>query len=123
VTAQPRPSTGELGPGTALGKYEILRKLATGGMAEIYLARVRGAAGFEKLVVVKRILPSAAEDPAFVQMFLDEARLAATLQGCAPGAHARPPRSRSCRHEQARRSPSRSGTERALAASPAPAPR
>src|SRR5207302_6466607 len=70
----------ELPAGTTLGKYEIVRKLATGGMAEIYLARVRGAAGFEKLVVLKRILPNLARDPVFVQMFLDEARLAATLQ-------------------------------------------
>jgi serine/threonine protein kinase len=70
----------EIARGESLGKYEILRKLATGGMAEIYLARVRGEAGFEKTVVLKRILPNFAEDPTFVQMFLDEARLAATLQ-------------------------------------------
>ena len=70
----------DLPRGTTLGKYEILRKIATGGMAEIYLARSRGTAGFEKLVVIKRILPNVAEDPTFVQMFLDEARLAATLQ-------------------------------------------
>jgi hypothetical protein len=63
-----------------VGKYEIMRRLAVGGMAEIYLARVTGAAGFEKLVVLKRILPQVAEDPTFVQMFLDEARLAATLR-------------------------------------------
>jgi len=49
-------------------------------MAEIYLARVNGQAGFEKLCVLKRILPNVAEDPAFVQMFLEEARLAATLR-------------------------------------------
>ena len=53
----------ELPAGFTLGKYEILRKLATGGMAEIYLARVRGIAGFEKTVVLKRILPNVAEDP------------------------------------------------------------
>ncbi len=70
----------ELPGGATFGKYEVLRKLAIGGMAEIYLARVRGHAGFEKLVVLKRILPHIAEDPAFVKMFLDEARLAATLQ-------------------------------------------
>ncbi len=70
----------EIPNGSILGKYEILRKLATGGMAEIYLARARGTAGFEKLVVLKRILPNVAEDPTFVQMFLDEARLAASLQ-------------------------------------------
>ncbi|MBA3542743.1 MAG: serine/threonine protein kinase, partial [Deltaproteobacteria bacterium] len=70
----------ELEAGTVLGKYEILRKLATGGMAEIYLARASGTAGFEKAVVLKRILPTIAQDPTFVAMFLDEARLAATLQ-------------------------------------------
>nr|HEX4314042.1 serine/threonine-protein kinase [Kofleriaceae bacterium] len=70
----------ELPPGTPVGKYEIVRKIATGGMAEIYLSRARGTAGFEKLVVLKRILPHLASDPSFVQMFLDEARLAATLQ-------------------------------------------
>ncbi len=79
MSALPQPIY-DLPRGTTLGKYEILRKIATGGMAEIYLARSRGAAGFEKLVVIKRILPNVAEDPTFVQMFLDEARLAATLQ-------------------------------------------
>ena len=70
----------ELPRGKMLGKFEVLRKIATGGMAEIYLARVRGRAGFEKLFVLKRILPIAAGDPRFIQMFLDEARLVATLQ-------------------------------------------
>ena len=70
----------ELSSGTMLGKFEVLRKLATGGMAEIYLARVRGQAGFEKLVVIKRILPTVASDPRLIQMFLDEARLVATFQ-------------------------------------------
>ncbi|MBI5481279.1 MAG: serine/threonine protein kinase, partial [Deltaproteobacteria bacterium] len=62
-----------------LGSYEILQRIAVGGMAEIYLARVSGISGFEKLVVVKRILPQLATSPEFVQMFLDEARIAATL--------------------------------------------
>jgi serine/threonine-protein kinase len=78
--AEQRKQVYEIPNGAILGKYEILRKIATGGMAEIYLARARGTAGFEKLVVLKRILPNVAEDPTFVQMFLDEARLAATLQ-------------------------------------------
>ena len=77
---KPRSQVYDIPNGAILGKYEILRKLATGGMAEIYLARARGTAGFEKLVVLKRILPNVAADPTFVQMFLDEARLAATLQ-------------------------------------------
>lgn len=62
-----------------LGKYTLLRHLATGGMAELFLALQRGVAGFEKLVVVKRILPALAGDAAFLAMFLHEARIAATL--------------------------------------------
>ena len=70
----------EFKPGDRLGKYEMIRELATGGMATIYLARVSGTAGFEKLVVLKCILPGLARDRVFVNMFLDEARLAATLR-------------------------------------------
>ncbi|MGE0870599.1 MAG: serine/threonine protein kinase [Kofleriaceae bacterium] len=76
--AIPRPI--EVLTGSTFGKYEIVRKLAVGGMAEIYLARVRGTAGFEKTVVLKRMLPRIAEDAESVAMFLQEARLAATLQ-------------------------------------------
>ncbi len=57
-----------------------MRQLAVGGMAEVWLARQRGLEGFEKLVVVKRILPHLASNPDFVQMFLDEARTAADLR-------------------------------------------
>jgi hypothetical protein len=60
-------------------RYRILGHVATGGMAEILLVRATGLAGFEKLVVIKRLLPHLARDEEFVQMFLDEARLAATL--------------------------------------------
>lgn len=67
-------------PGTRLGRYELLTRLAVGGMAELYLARATGIEGFEKLVALKRILPQHASDPSFVSMFLDEARLAASLQ-------------------------------------------
>ena len=70
----------ELAPGATLGSYELLRRLACGGMAEIYLARARGIEGFEKVVVLKRILPQFAQNSDFVGMFLDEARLSATLQ-------------------------------------------
>ncbi|MDB4962647.1 MAG: serine/threonine protein kinase [Myxococcales bacterium] len=65
--------------GKRLGKYEILALLALGGTAEIYLARIGGAAGFEKYVVVKSIHDHLADDQEFVKMFLDEARLAAHL--------------------------------------------
>jgi serine/threonine protein kinase len=66
--------------GATFGKYEIMRRLALGGMAEIFLARVTGPGGFEKIVVLKRVLSNIADDDKFVEMFLDEARLAATLQ-------------------------------------------
>ena len=67
--------------GQRLGRYQLIRRLAVGGMAEIYLARLPGVGieGFEKLVVLKRILPQHALDPELLRMFLDEARLSATL--------------------------------------------
>jgi serine/threonine-protein kinase len=61
------------------GKYTLIRKLATGGMAELFLAIQKSVAGFEKLIVIKRILPSRTADHAFVEMLLHEARVAATL--------------------------------------------
>jgi serine/threonine protein kinase len=66
--------------GSAASSYEILAKLATGGMAEIFLARGASTGGVERYVVLKRILRQRANDQAFVRMFLDEARLAAQLQ-------------------------------------------
>ncbi len=66
--------------GSAANSYEILAKLAMGGMAEIFLARGASAAGVERYVVLKRVLRHRASDQAFVRMFLDEARLAAQLQ-------------------------------------------
>ncbi len=64
---------------TPFGRYTLIRKLATGGMAEVFLARADGPMGFQKRCVVKRILPHFCDDPQFVQMFLGEARLAAEL--------------------------------------------
>jgi hypothetical protein len=61
------------------GKYSLVARLATGGMAEIFLARLQGAAGFEKLVCIKRILPHLARDRQFVAMFLAEAQIAARI--------------------------------------------
>lgn len=60
----------------AFGRYEALFRIAAGGMAEVFAARINGEAGFEKLVAIKRMLPHLAEDEQFVEMFLDEARLA-----------------------------------------------
>jgi len=61
------------------GKYTLLRKLASGGMAELFLAIQRSVAGFEKLIVIKLILPAMNQDSAFIAMLLHEARIAATL--------------------------------------------
>jgi eukaryotic-like serine/threonine-protein kinase len=61
------------------GKYQLLRVLAQGGMAEVFLAKQVGPEGFEKVVVVKRVLPHLSRRPDFVEMFLDEARLNASL--------------------------------------------
>jgi len=66
-------------PAQRLRRYEVLAKLAAGGMGEIFLARLEGAAGFEKLCVIKRILPHLADDSRFRQMMIAEARLAAKL--------------------------------------------
>jgi serine/threonine-protein kinase len=65
--------------GTQIGKYVIRRKLAEGGMAEIYLSTARGPEGFEKEVVIKRVRAFLASDPEFVGMFIAEARLASRL--------------------------------------------
>ena len=74
-----RPSASAQGFPQRFGKYTLLRRLATGGMAEIFLALQRSVAGFEKLIVIKRILPSMSQDEAFRQMLTHEARIAATL--------------------------------------------
>lgn len=61
-------------------KYRLLKKLATGGMAEVFLALHVGLGGFEKKVVLKKIHPKFATDKKYIQLFLDEARLSALLQ-------------------------------------------
>ncbi len=63
-----------------LGPYQIERRLAAGGMAEVLVAQRLGPHGFQKRVALKRILPQHARDPEFVGMFIDEARLAARLE-------------------------------------------
>ena len=63
-----------LSPGRRLGRYEVVRLLAIGGMAEIYLARASGADGWKKLCVLKRLNPDHLERREFTQMFHDEAR-------------------------------------------------
>jgi serine/threonine-protein kinase len=65
--------------GVPFGSYRLLRRLARGGMAEVFLARQVGVEGFERRVALKRILPHLSESEEFRVMFLDEARLAANL--------------------------------------------
>lgn len=62
-----------------LGRYEIVGLLATGGMAEVFLARLMGPSGFERVVVLKRIFPHLAREADLVNMFLDEGRIAARI--------------------------------------------
>jgi serine/threonine protein kinase len=62
------------------GRYELLDRIGLGGMAEVWRARVGGVGGFEKIVVIKKILPSFASNRTFIDMLLAEARLCAVLQ-------------------------------------------
>jgi eukaryotic-like serine/threonine-protein kinase len=64
---------------SAFGRYTLLERLAVGGMAEVFRAKITSSHGFEKILVVKRILPHLAADPNFVSMFIDEAKLTAQL--------------------------------------------
>lgn len=66
-------------PPPTLGPYELVERIATGGMAEVYLARREGPFGFQKTVALKRILPQLTCDTDFVSMFIDEARVCARL--------------------------------------------
>lgn len=62
------------------GKYLLVDRIAYGGMAEIFRAKSYGVSGFEKTIVIKRILPSFAQDQEFIDMMIDEAKICASLQ-------------------------------------------
>ena len=84
VFAAPRePAGGGLAsawlPGTEFDKYQIDSRLAAGGMAELWRAKIKGAYGFEKRIVIKTMHPSLQEKPDLVQMFIGEAAIAAQL--------------------------------------------
>ncbi len=74
----PSSSPPSLGRGK-VGRYDVLFPLASGGMASVYVGRLSGLAGFQRLVAIKIIHAHLARETAFVQMFLDEARLAAGI--------------------------------------------
>ncbi len=61
------------------GKYVLLEKLASGGMAEVYLAKNSGANGVSKFVAIKRILPQYSDNEEFIEMFKEEAKIAVNL--------------------------------------------
>jgi serine/threonine-protein kinase len=66
--------------GPLLGRYELLMRVGTGGMATVWAARQRGSRGFQKMVALKTILPRFSSDPEYERLFLDEARLTAQVR-------------------------------------------
>ncbi len=82
VKSQPvaeKPEPAEEDPGEEIEGYEILEMIARGGMAEIYKAKKKGVKGFEKIIVIKKILSGYGEDDKYIEMFVDEAKIAAEL--------------------------------------------
>jgi len=73
------PEEDEATDGIKFGQYVLLEKIATGGMAEVWKARMRGVEGFQKIVAIKKILPHLSDNQDFIEMFVDEAKLAAQL--------------------------------------------
>jgi TonB family protein len=71
---EPEPADGK-----GFGQYVLLEKIATGGMAEVWKARKKGEEGFQKIVAIKKILPHLSDNQDFIEMFIDEAKLAAQL--------------------------------------------
>src|SRR5438105_3135631 len=71
--------TGDAGLEDASDKYRVFAMLGRGGMADVLLGAMSGPVGFNKLVVIKRLRSNLSDDPSMVEMFLDEARLAARL--------------------------------------------
>ncbi|HOU91019.1 MAG TPA: serine/threonine-protein kinase, partial [Polyangiaceae bacterium] len=73
-------AAGDIGAGHVLGRYELLMPIASGGMAMVWAARLKGTRGFQKIVAIKTMLPKLSEDDQFEQMFLDEASLASQIR-------------------------------------------
>jgi TonB family protein len=77
--APPREPPASSGGPDRFGQYEIVDRIASGGMAELYKAKQKGVEGFQKTVAIKKILPHLADNDEFIAMFADEAKLAAQL--------------------------------------------
>jgi serine/threonine protein kinase len=80
AAVEPTPSMPPASAGARIGRYEIERRIAYGGMAEVLLAREPLSVGGSRRVAIKRVLPHVSDDESFVAMFLDEARIALLLQ-------------------------------------------
>src|ERR1043165_5301804 len=65
---------------TVVGRYALHDAIAAGGMATVHMGRLLGPVGFSRTVAIKRLHPNLPQDPEFVQMFMDEARMAARIQ-------------------------------------------
>jgi len=76
---RPKKSPWEQPPRT-IGRYTLYGEIAAGGMASVHIGRLVGPVGFLRTVAIKRLHPQYAKDPSFVDMFLDEARLAARIR-------------------------------------------
>ncbi|MEO8379661.1 MAG: TonB family protein [Acidobacteriota bacterium] len=79
VPPTPKVEEEEVVDGVKFGQYALIEKIATGGMAEVWKARMRGVEGFQKTVAIKKILPHLSDNQDFIEMFVDEAKLAAQL--------------------------------------------
>ncbi|HEX7151909.1 MAG TPA: TonB family protein [Thermoanaerobaculia bacterium] len=79
VPAPPAHEEDDPSDGTRFGQYVLIEKIATGGMAEVWKSRMKGVEGFEKVVAIKKILPHLSDNQDFIEMFIDEAKLAAQL--------------------------------------------
>jgi len=77
--APPKAPRHAAGAGDQFGPYQLLEKVAAGGMAEVFRAKRTGVEGFEKIVALKRILPHLSDNKEFVDMFVDEAKMVAGL--------------------------------------------
>jgi serine/threonine protein kinase len=80
IGAVPMNKLRDLAAGAVLGRYELILRVASGGMGEVWAARIKGTRGFQKVVALKTLLPELSHNPNFEQMFLDEAALASRLR-------------------------------------------
>src|SRR5215468_11773545 len=79
IARDPPLPSGRVRQPVPFGKYLLLDRISVGGMAEVFKAKSYGVEGFEKIIAIKRILPTMGEDRDFIKMFIDEAKIAGQL--------------------------------------------